>query len=164
VSSSTTTICAVLRRQIDPTLQMLADIVESCPDSLWTDSRTGRPFWQQVIHALTGVRLWLREASQPFSPPDFGQGPVPDLDQMPSFAVDRLAVKKYLQAIQAVVDSFFTSVDDSRLLLPSSVYDRFTDADLILMQIRHLQHHIGYCNCLLQVGHAKPAKWLGYAE
>jgi hypothetical protein len=80
---------AVLRRQLDPSLQMLADIVQTCPSSLWLDSRSGRPLWQQVMHALTGVCFWLREASQAFSPPDFGQGPIPDLDQTPSLDVDR---------------------------------------------------------------------------
>ena len=160
----TTTMLDVLRRQFDPCLQMLADVVDACPASVWLDSQNGRPFWQQVIHALTGVRFWLREASQPFSLPDFGQGPIPDLDQPPSFVVDKQTAKAYLHTIRITTDAFFGTLDDLRLLATSSIYDKCTYADLILMQIRHLQHHVGYCNCLLQTGHALPAKWKGHAE
>jgi hypothetical protein len=155
---------AVLRRQFEPSLEMLADIVEACPAALWLDSRYGRPLWQNVIHALTGVRFWLREASQPFSPPDFGQGPIPDLDETPSFDVDKQTVTGYLESIRTVAGAFFAALDDERLLAASSVYNKCTYADLILGQIRHLQHHVGYCNCLLKAGNASPGRWQGYAE
>jgi hypothetical protein len=161
---NTTTMLAILRRQLDPTLQMLADIVDGCPTSSWLDSRSGRPFWQQVLHALTGVCFWLREASQPFSPPDFGRGAIPDLDQAPTFDVDKGTVKAYLASIRRTADLFFDTLDDQKLLATSSLYDKCTYADLILGQIRHIQHHVGYCNCLLQSSGARPTKWLGYAE
>ncbi len=161
---TTTTMLAVLRRQLDPTLQMVADLVDSCPTSSWLDSSSGRPFWQQILHALTGVRFWMREASQPFSPPDFGRGAIPDLDQAPSFDVDKATVKAYVASIRSTADAFFGALDDQKLLATSSIYEKCTYADLILGQIRHIQHHVGYCNCLLHTGGVRPTKWLGYGE
>ncbi len=164
MSVPTATMTEVLRRQLEPALQMLSDIVEICPDSTWLDARSGRPFWQHVIHALTSVRFWFREATHPFSPPDFGRGPVPDLDQTPAFPVDRETVRDYVQTIRNIVEVFFETLNDDGLLAASSIYDKSTYADLVLGQIRHLQHHTGYLNCLLQTGGAKPAKWQGYEE
>jgi hypothetical protein len=162
--ATTTTMLGVLMRQFAPSLEMLADIVETCPHSAWSDSRSGRPLWQRVLHALISVQFWFREASEPFAPPDLGTGPVPDLDQRPVVEVDKDTVQAYLQTIRARADTFFASLDDERLLAPCSICDKCTYADLILGQIRHLQHHVGYCNSLLQAGGAPAAKWRGHAE
>ena len=155
---------SILRRQISPTFHMIADIIDTCPDSLWNDSRSGRPFWQQVLHALIGIQFWFREASEAFVPPDLGQGTIPDLDQVPNFTVDKDIVRAYLQTMRSRADAFFDSFNDEALLVNSSIYDKYTNADLILRQIRHIQHHVGYCSCLLRIGGAKPPKWIGYAE
>jgi hypothetical protein len=116
------------------------------------------------VHALTGVRFWLREPSQQFSAPDFGQGPIPDLDQMPSFNADKVATRAYLQTVRTTVETFFSSMNDERLLSSWPIYDKCTYADLILGQIRHLQHHVGYCISLLRTGCGTSTKWLGFGE
>ena len=162
--SNDTSLLSVLRRQIGPTLQMIGDIIDICPESLWNDSRSGRPFWQQVLHALIGIQFWFREASEAFSPPDFGQGAIPDLDQAPTFAVDKATVRAYWQTMRGRADAFLDALDERRLLAPSSIYARCTNADLVLGQIRHIQHHVGYCSCLLRMSGASVAKWIGYAE
>jgi uncharacterized damage-inducible protein DinB len=126
--------------------------------------RCGNPFWQQVLHALAGIQFWFRESREEFSPPDFGRGPVPDLDRIPEFNVDRKTVEDYLNALRERVDSFFGSLDDSRLLSTSTLYDKCTYADLILMQVRHIQHHVGYLNCVLRAAGAGTVTWRGYAE
>jgi hypothetical protein len=162
--SNDTSMLSVLRRQISPTFQMISDIIDACPESLWNDSKSGRPFWQQVLHALIGIQFWFREASEAFAPPDFGQGTIPDLDQAPTFTVDKDTVRAYLQTMRSRADVFFDSLNEKGLLVTSSIYDKCTNADLILGQVRHIQHHVGYCSCLLRIGGANAAKWIGYAE
>jgi hypothetical protein len=155
---------AVLRRHFDPALQMLAQIIESCPESLWAAQTDGGPLWQHVMHALIGVQFWFREASERFAPPDFGKGPVPDLGTAPSFDVEKGPTTAYLQHIQSRAEAFFGSLDDGRLHSGSSIYEKCTYADLILGQTRHIQHHVGYCNRILRDGGRPAAKWLGYGE
>jgi hypothetical protein len=157
-------ILAILRRQFDPSFRMLTDVLDACPEFLWTEPAAPNPFWQQVMHALIGVQFWFREAEEKIIIPDFGQGPIPDLDQSPSFSVSKDAVREYRSIVAKRVDAFFASLDDQRLTTLSSIYDKCTYADLILMQIRHIQHHVGYCNSILHGSNAKTAKWLGYAE
>ncbi len=154
----------VLYRQFAPTLQMAADVIDVCTDSDWVSRARGNPFWQYVMHGLIGVQFWFREASEAFAPPDFGDGPVPDLDRIPSFDLDRITARRYLEHIRKRVETFFASLDDRRLLATASVYEKCTYADLILMQTRHIQHHVGYCNCLLRDRGAATAKWSGHAE
>jgi uncharacterized damage-inducible protein DinB len=155
---------SILRRHFDPALQMVAELVDGCPASIWAAQTHGNPFWQHVMHALIGAEFWFREASEPFAPPDLGNGPVPDLDKIPSFELDRDSARSYLERIRARTETFFGSLDDRRLQSPSSIYEKCTYADLILMQTRHMQHHVGYCNRLLRESGCATAKWLGYAE
>ena len=117
-----------------------------------------------MLHALIGIQFWFRAENEKFTPPDLGQGPIPDLDQVPTFEVNKDMVKDYLASMESRVASFFDSLDDNRLTTISNIYNKCTYADLILMQIRHIQHHVGYFCSLLRVSSAKPCKWLGYAE
>jgi uncharacterized damage-inducible protein DinB len=159
-----TPMLSVLRRQLEPTFQMIADVIDKCPESSWIDARSGRPLWQQVLHALIGIQFWFRESSEAFIPPDFGQGSVPDLDEAPTFEVSKDTVRAYMQTMHARAEAFFDSLDDRRLLSTTSLYDKFTYGDLILGQIRHIQHHVGYCGALMRTGGAGVPKWKGHGE
>ena len=47
-------------------------------------------------------------------------------------------------------DAFFTlAMEGENLMAPFSFYDKVTNLDIIMMQIRHIQHHVGYCNHIL---------------
>jgi len=59
-----------------------------------------------------------------------------------------------------VARNFFDELTDGRLLEPCVLYEEITKTDVILMQIRHVQHHIGYCNSILNSNHLETAKWL----
>jgi hypothetical protein len=159
-----TSFADILRRQFFPSLQMLANLIEACSERQWTAQDSGHPFWQRILHALVGIQFWFREADEEFAAPDFGQGSIPDLDAVPSFSVTKQRVREYHAAIARQADAFFLKMDDSRLVQISSICSACTYADIIIMQIRHIQHHVGYCNSLLHSNPEGAIKWLGYAE
>ena len=143
---------------------MLANLIEACPEEQWTARDSGSPFWQQIMHALTGIQFWFREADEGFAAPDFGHGPIPDLDIVPVYSLTREQVREYRRIVAKRVDAFFSKMDDIRLMQTSRIYDECTCADIVIMQIRHIQHHVGSCNCLLRSNLAGTVGWLGYAE
>ena len=73
-------------------------------------------------------------------------------------------MKAYWQTMRGRADAFLGALDERRLLATSSIYEKCTNADLVLGQIRHIQHHVGYSSCLLRMSGADAAKWIGYAE
>jgi hypothetical protein len=154
----------ILRRQLDPSIKMLQDLIDVCPDQVWTSSGDGRPFWQQIMHALISVQFWFREADEAFRPPDLGQGPVPDLDVEPGFSVSKESVKDYLSVIVRRIDAFFLRLSEEKLTSPSSIYNKVSYADIAVGQIRHLQHHVGYCNAILHLRDLKAVAWREHAE
>ena len=154
----------ILRRQFNPSFQMLGNLIEACPDALWTSRASGNPFWQQIAHALIGIQFWFRDAEEKFVAPDFGQGPIADLDVKPVFQLSKHEIWEYMEVVAKRVDAFFKRMSNATLLKVSSIYDKCTNADIIMMQIRHVQHHVGYCNSLLHSNKVGTIKWLGFAE
>lgn len=43
---------------------------------------------------------------------------------------------------------------------PCVLFEEITKLDVILMQVRHVQHHIGYCNGILNSNHVEAVKWV----
>jgi DinB superfamily len=154
----------ILRRQFYPSFQMLANLIEACPERQWAEQDSGNPFWQRIMHTLVGIQFWLREVDEEFAAPDFGQGQIPDLDVAPAFPVTKQMVREYQAVTAERVEAFFSKMDDRRLIQMSRVNAACTYADIVIMQIRHIQHHVGYCNSLLTSSPEGTTKWLGYAE
>jgi hypothetical protein len=150
---------SVLHRQFDPSFRMVAELINNCPEDIWNFIPNGKPFWQQIMHILIGIQFWFRESEEKFSPPDFGNGPVPDIDTDAIFSLTKKQVNEYQEQMEQRIATFFNKMNDERLLAESYVYQKSTYADVILGQIRHFQHHVGYCNCILHQNNAKIAKW-----
>ncbi|MNW31001.1 DinB superfamily protein [compost metagenome] len=150
---------AVLRRQYDPTVEMLKNLIEVCPDDLWMDVE--QKYWRHIFHATTSMKFWFRQhKDEEFVIPDFGKDIVEDLDKECSDHPTKEELVKYLEDILSVARSFFDELTDDRLLEPCVLYEEITKTDVILMQIRHVQHHVGYCNSILSSNHLEAAKWL----
>lgn len=150
---------AVLRRLFDPTVEMLKNLIEVCPDDFWMDTKHN--YWKQIFHATTSMKFWFRQKKdEAFEIPDFDKDVKEDLDLECSDYPTKEEMTKYLEDILIMAQHFFDELTDDRLLEPCVLYEEITKADVILMQIRHVQHHVGYCNSLLSSNQLTAAKWI----
>lgn len=61
----------VLRRQLTPSIEMLQDVIEQCPEDMWEMDGRNAPIWEQVYHATYWLNAWARDWSIPFEKPAF---------------------------------------------------------------------------------------------
>lgn len=61
----------ILRRQLDPSIEMLKEVIELCPNELWYAENDTPPIWEQVYHTLFWFNAWLRDWSKPIEYPKF---------------------------------------------------------------------------------------------
>ena len=51
----------ILKRHFEPSFEMLAKLVEYCPESLWCEPPGKAPIWQHLYHTAYFIDFWLRE-------------------------------------------------------------------------------------------------------
>lgn len=150
---------AVLRRQLEPTLQMLEHLIAACPDDFWMDAR--QKYWRHVFHATTSMKFWFRQQSdEEFTIPNFGKDIVEDLDKECTDYPTKEEMQKYMKEILSMAYAFMDDLTDEKLLAPCVLFEEITKTDVILMQIRHVQHHIGYCNSILNSKGLEAVHWV----
>ena len=73
-------------------------------------------------------------------------------------------MKEYIEKMMVSARDYLDNIGNKELLEPCSIYNKLTKTDVLLMHIRHIQHHVGFCNSILRANDLKPVKWSGYFE
>ncbi|MDC7235594.1 MAG: DinB family protein [Spirochaetales bacterium] len=154
----------VVKRQLFLCFEMMENLIRSAPDSLWNEKRGGFVFWQQIYHALTGAQYWLRTDTKEIPEPYCNLKLYPELEHDPESNLSKKQILKVLDDTASEAESFFDRYSSAQLLLDSVLVHDITGLDVVLMQIRHLQYHIGHCEGILREEGADVPDWLDIVE
>lgn len=155
---------SALKEQYHAGLAMLADAVRKCPEDLWTtpnpkvddgDRIIYRAYWRIAFHAAYFTHLYLGQDEDAFQPwPDRRPGYYEGMWQKPwdiepyEFSEDAIPAGKkeilaYINFIDSIIDPTLDTLD---LDAPDSGFHWYPNVPKLtheLMNIRHLQGHIG---------------------
>ena len=91
----------VIRSQYQASLEMLAQAIFKCPQSLWADPQDKNQFWHIAYHALFYTHLYLQASEEEF-PPSQGVKTItsswvlyPGLHMMNPILLNLIARKRY---------------------------------------------------------------------
>jgi hypothetical protein len=59
---NTQSLAISIKRHYDYSLTMLREVIDACPDNLWTEQVGLFPFWQQIYHALYWTDYNIQES------------------------------------------------------------------------------------------------------
>ena len=149
----------ILKRQFQPSFRMIAKIINSCPKSIWAQKNIDPPIWQQVYHVLYGIDYWFSESKDKFAPPDFDENVHAVLGEASEGFIEQEDIKEYLEYVEKKVLKFISGLDENSITAPSKLYAKWTNLDVVLEQIRHFQHHLGYLNRVLLKCKIEPVEW-----
>ncbi|HEX3046116.1 MAG TPA: DinB family protein [Bacillota bacterium] len=142
---------------------MLEKLIEACPEDTWDLKAGGFVFWQQLLHALSGINFWMRSSPEPpFIEPFRERNVYPELEQDPEGKVTRAELLEYKDDVKGICVGFFLNKDDEWLCHSSPIYDQITNLDVVFMQIRHIQYHVGHCNSILRDRNIPAVDWIDY--
>lgn len=150
------------RTQFFVSFSMLEKLIEQCPEDIWDIKAGGFVFWQQILHALTGSNFWMRQSGSAFSEPFADRKVYPELDNDPIGKVTRVEMVAYKDSVKALCENFFKDKDDKWLTEPSEIYGKISNLDVIFMQVRHIQYHVGHCDSILRERGLKAVDWIDY--
>jgi hypothetical protein len=152
----------IAKTQFELSFSMLEKMIETCPDDLWNEKKGGFVFWQQLVHAFTGINFWLRMNNEEFIEPFADKKVYPELEHEPENQLSKDDLTEYKNIVKEISNIFFSDKDDEWLGSSSIIYDKIKNLDVIFMQIRHIQYHVGHCNSILRENNREAVEWLDY--
>jgi hypothetical protein len=153
---------AHLRTHLLLSLDMLDRLIAICPPTIWDKTAGGFPFWQQILHALTGTLFWTRPTAGDFHEPFAERHVFPELDGTPEDQLTKEELSELSGSVRRQIATLLAHKDEAWLKKPNCIYNGILNVDAIVGQIRHLQYHVGHCNSILREHNEQAEDWLDY--
>ncbi len=158
-----TTWKTIVWQQFGGAIDMLENALRACPERLWSD-RSRRPeFWYVVYHTLFWLDLYLSDAVEGFAPPaPFTLDELDPAGLLPErpYTKDELLV--YLEHGRRKCRATIAALTDERAEQPFRGFERFdiSLAELLLYNMRHVQHHAAQLNLILRQTIDSAPRWV----
>ena len=151
---------SAIRQQFHASIDMLANAIEACPDSAWPGEGRGA-FWYIAFHVLFFLDLYLSpEDEAQFQPlPPFGRGELEDEVILPERVYRKDELLGYLNHCRGRLDTVMAGMTEAWVAGPCPFeYRAMSNGELLLYNMRHVQHHAAQLNMLLRqaTGSAAP--------
>lgn len=156
----TDSIVRICKAQFFQAFTMMENMIEQCPEEIWSIKAGGFVFWQQILHTLSGSNYWMRQPGSTFEEPFADRTVYPELDGEPVGRISREEMTVYKDYVKDLCRDFFEGKDDSWLAEPSGIHDKISNLDVMLLQIRHIQYHVGHCNSILRDRGLEAVDWI----
>ena len=154
----------IIVRQFEPAFRMLRALMDNCPKALWSQKNIEPPIWQQFYHVLYGLDYWFSKTRETFVAPQFGSGINSVLGEPSTGVIEQTELLGYLDFVMKKAMDFIEEVPEEDLAVSSALYAKWTNLDVMLEQLRHLQHHVGYMNRVYLKCKIRPVEWEYYEE
>jgi uncharacterized damage-inducible protein DinB len=122
---------------------MLQAAIEKCPGDLWADPKDTNKFWHIAYHALFYTHLYLSPSQDEFSAWSKHREEYNSMEPLPQTrqAYSQAEILEYLQLVQEQVEKQIDLLD----LDEESGFSwlEMNKTELLLYNLRHLQHHVG---------------------
>ncbi|CAI2765949.1 DinB family protein [Flavobacterium collinsii] len=151
----------ILWRQFGAVIDMLESSILVCPELFWDK----KDFWYSVYHTIFWMDYYSSTEPDTFSPPEpFSlsefdpQGILPDRIYLKEELLDYLEYsrKKIFYLIEGLNEE--TSKES---ITSNKNYNRI---EMILYNMRHVQHHVGQLNLLLRQNVDVAGKWVSQSD
>jgi uncharacterized damage-inducible protein DinB len=154
---------AAIRQQFHAAIDMLANAINACPDSVWPGEGRGA-FWYLAFHVLFFLDMYLSpEDEAQFRPPaPFGRGELEEEAVLPERAYRKDELLGYLEHCRKKLDGVMAGMTEAWTVSPCPfAYRAMSNGELLLYNMRHVQHHAAQLNMLLrQRTNSAPPRWV----
>lgn len=152
-----------LGKQFGAGLDMLSDSIGTCPDTIWQSD--GR-FSQMAYHTLFFLDYYLTKEPVGFSPPSHFS--YSEFEEEPELVIfSKAELLHYLNNCRSKARDFVFSLDEAQLekrWINESRTMNFSMLEILLYNLRHVQHHVGQLNLLLRQVTLQAPEWIYRAE
>jgi uncharacterized damage-inducible protein DinB len=153
---------AAIRQQFHAAIDMLANAIQACPDSVWS-GEPPRAFWYIAFHTLFFLDMYLSaEGETQFRPPaPFGLAELSDEVGVAESAHTKDELLAYLEHCRKKLDAVMAGMTEAWVVTSCPFdYRAMSNGELLLYNMRHVQHHAAQLNLLLRQRTDSAPKWV----
>lgn len=138
-------------RQFGAAIDMLENAMNACPPALWQGQKKPQ-FWYIVFHTLFWLDLYLSDSLRKFAPPDpFTLDELEEDSEPRKEAYTRDELHAYLDHCRAKCRALIEALTDERARERCGFqWVECTVGELLLYNMRHVQHGVGQLNLILR--------------
>ena len=142
----------ILWRQFGGAIEMLENAARACPDELWGDRARQPEFWYVVYHTLFFLDLYLTGSLEGFSPPaPYNLDEIDPAGILPERVYTKEELLTYLEhgreKCRATIGALTDEKARTHCVFP---WFEMGFAELLLSNMRHVQHHTAQLNLILR--------------
>lgn len=149
--------------QFGASIDMLKHAISSCPERLWA---TETEFWYTGYHTIFWLDYYLSEDPKTFFPPaPFTLSETDPAGLMPDRVYTKDELLKYAAfARQKCHDRIAALTDEKAAARFANSRRDYSVFEILLYNMRHVQHGAAQLNLLLRQGGEIPPKWVSQSE
>lgn len=161
-----TTFKNIVWTQFGAAMDMLGNAIEACPDELWGDRSRQPEFWYLVYHTLFFLDLYPSGSVDGFAPPPpFTLSELEPGQVLPERVYTKDELRGYLENCREKVRSTIEALTEEKAR-EHAVFGwlEMDFAQLLLYNMRHVQHHTAQLNLILRQQTGSATRWVQKAS
>ncbi|MDR6764047.1 hypothetical protein J2Y38_004276 [Flavobacterium sp. 2755] len=152
----------ILWRQFGAVIDMLESSILVCPESFWNK----KDFWYSVYHTIFWLDYYSSVDIANFSPPKpFSLSELDPKGILPERIYLKEELLEYLEhsrkKVFFLIEGLNEETSKERFITKKKNYNRI---EMILYNMRHVQHHVGQLNLLLRQNVDTAGKWVSQTD
>ena len=157
---------AIVWQQFGAAIDMLESAVIACPDALWADRAKRPEFWYVTFHTLFFLDYYLSNSVDTFMPPaPFTLDELDPAGVMPERPYTKPELQAYLdhgrQRCRVAISTMTREQARERRRFS---WGEVSVEELLLYNMRHVQHHTGQLNLMLRQAVNGAPGWVAGAK
>ncbi len=155
-----------IAQQFGAAIDTLAAVIRACPEDSWTDGERWKQPWYLAFHTLFWLDLYLAESPVDYAPPaPFTRGEL-EPDVFPERAYSKAELLAWVPACrEALAARLARLVTDQDAGRPTALpWGELAAGELLLYNLRHVQHHAAQLNARIRQAGGEPARWCVRAD
>ena len=161
-----TTWKTIIWQQFGAAIEMLENAMLACPEKLWSDRSKQPEFWYTAYHALFWLDCYLSDSVEGFaSPAPFTLDELDPAGLLPKRVYTQEELRTYLEhgreKCRATIDALTDEKARQRCRFD---WLDISVAELLLYNMRHVQHHAAQLNLILRQTIGSAPRWVKIAN
>lgn len=153
---------AVVRGQFGAAIDMLENAITTCPEELWGNRPEHDAFWYIAYHTLFFLDCYLAASADAYVPPrPFTRDELDERGLLPERAYSRDQLLAFLaHGRSSFLEKVATLTEEEAVRRCGFPWLDMPVSELLLYNMRHVQHHAAQLNLLLRQHGCVPPAWV----